>query len=44
MVKVQHRNRSTKGYFTAAFDNMDNRKITILLYDLLPQKFKIKSL
>ena len=43
-MKVQHRYRSTKGYFTAAFDNMDNKKITILVYDLLSQKFKIKSL
>jgi hypothetical protein len=44
MAKVQHRNRSTKSYFAAAFDNKDNRKITLLVYDLLSQKFKIKSL
>lgn len=44
MVKAQHRNRSTKGYCAAVFDNMDNRKTTILVYDLLSRKFKIKSL
>jgi len=43
-VKVQHRYCSTKGYFTPAFNKMDNSKITILVYDLLSQKFKIKSL